>query len=124
MADSHNSHAPRTLQRTWLAFLWSMKGLRETWRLESSFRLEVYLFIVLIPLGIYLGRSNLERFLLIAVLMAVLVIEVLNSAIEAVVDRWGSEHHELAGRAKDTGSAAVFLTQISAALGWLLLLWP
>jgi diacylglycerol kinase (ATP) len=124
MADSHNSHAPRSLHRTWQAFLWSMQGLRQTWRLESSFRLEVYLFCVLIPLGLYLGHNNLERFLLVAVLMAVLVIEVLNSAIEAVVDRWGPEHHELAGRAKDMGSAAVFLTQCSAGLAWLLLLWP
>jgi diacylglycerol kinase (ATP) len=124
MADSHNSHAPRSLQRTWLAFLWSMQGLRQTWRLESSFRLEVYLFCVLIPLGLYLGQSNLERFLLVAMLMAVLVVEVLNSAIEAVVDRWGPEHHELAGRAKDMGSAAVFLTQTTAGLAWLMLLWP
>jgi diacylglycerol kinase (ATP) len=123
MADSNNSHAPRTPFQVWKAFTWSMKGLRATWRVESSFRLEVYLFAVLIPLGFYLGNTGVEKFLLVSVLLLILIVEILNSAIEAVVDRWGSEYHDLAGRAKDMGSAAVFLSDVNAALCWLLVLW-
>jgi len=123
MADSNNSHVPRTPFQVWKAFTWSMKGLRATWQVESSFRLEVYLCLVLIPLGLYLGNTGVEKFLLVSVLLLVLIVEVLNSAIEAVVDRWGTEHHDLAGRAKDMGSAAVFLSDVNAALCWLLVLW-
>ena len=123
MADSNNSHVPRTPFQVWKAFTWSMKGLRATWQVESSFRLEVYLCLVLIPLGLYLGNTGVEKFLLVSVLLWVLIVEVLNSAIEAVVDRWGTEHHDLAGRAKDMGSAAVFLSDVNAALCWLLVLW-
>ena len=124
MADSLNSHVPRTPFRAWQAFLWSMKGLKATWQVESSFRLEVYMCIVLMPLGFYLGQIQVEQFLLISVLLLVLIVEVLNSAIEAVVDRWGSEMHELAGRAKDMGSAAVFLADINVIICWGLILWP
>lgn len=124
MADSQDSNTPRTPFRVWQAFTWSLKGLKATWQVESSFRLEVYLFVVLIPLGFYLGQNPVEKFLLISVLLLVLIVEVLNSAIEAVVDRWGSEHHELAGRAKDMGSAAVFLADINVIICWGLILWP
>jgi diacylglycerol kinase (ATP) len=124
MADSSNSHLPRTPFRAWQAFMWSLKGLKTTWQVESSFRLEVYLCVVLIPLGLYLGQNPVEKFLLVSVLLLVLIVEVLNSAIEAVVDRWGIEHHELAGRAKDMGSAAVFLADINVIVCWGLILWP
>mgnify|MGYP003397772582 FL=1 len=124
MADSSNSHVPRTPFRAWQAFLWSLKGLKAAWQVESSFRLEVYLCAVLMPLGLYLGQTPIERFLLLSVLFLVLIVEVLNSAIEAVVDRWGAEHHELAGRAKDMGSAAVFLSDVNVLLCWTLILWP
>ncbi len=124
MADSTGTHAPRSPFRAWQAFLWSMKGLRTTWDLESSFRLEVYLFLVLAPLALWLGESGLERAVLVGSLMVVLVVEVLNSAVEAVVDRWGSEHHDLAGRAKDMGSAAVFLSDMNVLLCWGLILGP
>lgn len=124
MADSENSHAPRTPFRIWQAFVWSLKGLRATWRVESSFRLEVYLCLALVPLGLYLGPSPVEKFLLVSVLLLILLVEVLNSALEAVVDRWGPGHHELAGRAKDMGSAAVFLADLNAVVCWLLILWP
>ena len=124
MADSSNSHVPRTPFRAWQAFLWSLKGLKAAWQVESSFRLEVYLCVVLMPLGLYLGQTPIERFLLLSVLLLVLIVEVLNSAIEAVVDRWGAEHHELAGRAKDMGSAAVFLSDVNVLLCWTLILWP
>ena len=124
MADSTGSHAPRSPFRAWQAFVWSMKGLRATWDVESSFRLEVYLFVVLAPLGYWLGESGVERAILIGPLVLVLVVEVLNSAIEAVVDRWGIELHELAGRAKDMGSAAVFLSDMNVLICWGLILLP
>lgn len=124
MADSTGSHAPRSPFRAWQAFLWSMKGLRATWDVESSFRLEVYLFLVLAPLGLWLGESGIERAILIGSLVLVLVVELLNSAVEAVVDRWGAEHNELAGRAKDMGSAAVFLADMNVLICWGLILLP
>ena len=124
MADSSGSHAPRSPFRAWQAFLWSMKGLRATWAVESSFRLEVYLFVVLAPLAVWLGETGIERAILISSMMLVLVVEVLNSALEAVVDRWGPEHNELAGRAKDMGSAAVFLSDINVLVCWGFLLIP
>ena len=101
-----------------------MQGLRATWAVESSFRLEVYLFVVLAPLACWLGQSGVERAILIASMFGVLVIEVLNSAVEAVVDRWGPELHELAGRAKDMGSAAVFLADMNVLVCWGLILLP
>lgn len=124
MADSSGSHAPRSPFRAWQAFLWSMQGLRATWAVESSFRLEVYLFIVLAPLAMWLGSNGVERALLVSPMVLVLVVEVLNSALEAVVDRWGPEHHELAGRAKDMGSAAVFLSDLNVLACWGLVLLP
>ena len=124
MADSSGSHAPRSPFRAWQAFLWSMQGLRATWAVESSSRLEVYLFVVLAPLAAWLGQTGVERALLVGSLLLVLTVEVLNSALEAVVDRWGPEHHELAGRAKDMGSAAVFLADINVLVCWGFLLLP
>jgi diacylglycerol kinase (ATP) len=124
MADSTGSHAPRSPFRAWRAFLWSMQGLKATWAVESSFRLEVYLFVVLAPLAMWLTRLGVERAILVGSMMIVLIIEVLNSAVEAVVDRWGPEHHELAGRAKDMGSAAVFLADLNVLLCWGFVLSP
>jgi len=124
MADSHGSHAPRSPFRVWHAFIWSMKGLRATWDVESSFRLEVYLFVVLAPLALWLGRDGIERSILVGSMLMVLVVEVLNSAVEAIVDRWGQEFNELAGRAKDMGSAAVFLADMNVLLCWGLILGP
>ena len=124
MADSSGSHAPRSPFRAWQAFLWSMQGLRATWAVESSFRLEVYLFAVLAPLAVWLGQNGVERAILISSMLLVLVVEVLNSALEAVVDRWGPEHNELAGRAKDMGSAAVFLSDLNVLACWGFLLLP
>lgn len=124
MADSSGSHAPRSPFRAWRAFLWSLQGLRATWAVESSFRLEVYLFVVLAPVATWLGQDGVERALLVGSLLLVLIVEVLNSALEAVVDRWGPEHHELAGRAKDMGSAAVFLADINVLVCWGFLLLP
>ena len=124
MADSTGSHAPRSPFKAWRAFVWSMQGLRATWAVESSFRLEVYLFVVLAPLALWLTPVGVERAILIGSMMLVLIIEVLNSAVEAVVDRWGAEHNELAGRAKDMGSAAVFLADLNVLLCWGFVLSP
>lgn len=124
MADSTDSHAPRSPFRVWRAMAWSLQGLAATWRLESSFRLEVYLFALLAPLGLWLGETGVERAILVGSLMLVLIIEVVNSAVEAVVDRFGSEWHELAKRAKDMGSGAVFLCDLNVLLCWGLILLP
>ncbi len=124
MADSTNSHAPRSPFRVWRALAWSIQGLASAWRLESSFRLEVYLFVLLAPLGLWLGESGVERAILVGSLLLVLIVELVNSAVEAVVDRFGSEWHELAKRAKDMGSAAVFLCDINVLLCWGLILLP
>jgi diacylglycerol kinase (ATP) len=91
---------------------------------ESSFRLEVYLFVILAPLGWWLGGDAIERVLLIGSMLLVLSVELLNSAIEAVIERFGDEHHEIAGRAKDMGSAAVFVAMMHVLLVWGLILGP
>ncbi|TXK60566.1 diacylglycerol kinase [Alkalisalibacterium limincola] len=124
MADSYGSIVPRGPRGMWRALLWSLKGLREAWRCESSFRLEVYAFVVLAPLGLWLGATPVERVLLVGSLLLVLGAELLNSAIEAVIERFGAEIHVLAGRAKDMGSAAVFVLMLNVLLVWGLLLVP
>jgi diacylglycerol kinase (ATP) len=101
---------------------YSLKGLRAAWQHEEAFRQEVIFFIILAPLALWLGDNALERALLIGSLLLVLIVEILNSALEAVVDRHGDEIHTLSGRAKDMGSAAVFLALCQVALVWGLLL--
>lgn len=123
MADEFG-HLPRGPVRIFKAAIWSMQGLRAAWLHESSFRLEVYLFIVLAPVGWWLGQTGVERALLIGSMLLVLSIELLNSAVEAVIERYGPEHHELAGRAKDMGSAAVFVLMMNVLLCWGLVLGP
>ncbi len=98
---------------------YSMQGLAHAWRNEAAFRQEVGLTIVLTPIGWWLGRSATERTLLIGSCMFVLIVELLNSAIEAAIDRLGDERHELSGRAKDLGSAAVMLSLILVGAIWL-----
>jgi diacylglycerol kinase (ATP) len=117
-------HLPRGPRRILLATKWSLQGLRFAWLYESSFRLEVYLLAVLGPLGLWLGQTGIERVLLVGSGLLVLSIELLNSAIEAVIERYGAEHHELAGRAKDMGSAAVFVLMINVVMTWALILGP
>jgi diacylglycerol kinase (ATP) len=117
MADA-TGHLPRGPSRILSATKWSMQGLRAAWLHESSFRLEVYLFVVLAPIGWWLGDTGVERALLIGSMLLVLSIELLNSAVEAVIERYGPEHHELAGRAKDMGSAAVFVLMLNVLLVW------
>jgi diacylglycerol kinase (ATP) len=101
---------------------YSWAGLRAAFVHEAAFRQEAALTLVLVPLGIWLGESGLEKAVLVASWLLVLLVELLNSAIEAVVDRIGDEMHPLAGRAKDIGSAAVLLALLNAAIVWGLVL--
>ncbi|MBC7991074.1 MAG: diacylglycerol kinase [Luteimonas sp.] len=123
MADEFG-HLPRRPSRIFKATIWSLQGLRAAWLHESSFRLEVYLFVILAPLGWWLGGNAIERVLLIGSMLLVLSVELLNSAIEAVIERFGDEHHEIAGRAKDMGSAAVFVVMMHVLLVWGLIVGP
>ncbi len=123
MADE-TGHLPRRPGRILKATVWSLQGLRAAWLHESSFRLEVYLFVVLAPLALWLGADGVERALLVGSMVLVLSAELLNSAVEAVIERYGAEQHELAGRAKDMGSAAVFVLMMNVLLVWGLVLGP
>ncbi|QLB21462.1 diacylglycerol kinase [Vespertiliibacter pulmonis] len=109
-------------QRVIRAAGYSMKGLKSAYINEAAFRQEVWLSFFLIPLGFYLGNSAVEKILLVGSVLLVLALELLNSAVESVVDRIGSEFHELSGRAKDIGSAAVFISMLIFALTWGLIL--
>ncbi|MEN1927282.1 diacylglycerol kinase [Luteimonas sp. MJ293] len=123
MADEIG-HLPRGPARIIKATIWSMQGLRAAWLHESSFRLEVCLLVVLAPLALWLGDSGVERALLLGSCLLVPMVELLNSAMEAVIERFGNEPHELAGRAKDMGSAAVCVAMINAGAVWALVLIP
>ena len=100
------------------AFGYSMKGLRAAFKHESAFRQETVLLIILLPIAFLLGQNIVDYSILIGSLMLVLIVELLNSAVEAVVDRVGDEHHKLAGRAKDIGSAAVFVALVNVGVIW------
>lgn len=115
-------HFPRGPARLLAATRWTMQGLRAAWLHESSFRLEVYLSAILLPAAVWLGRNGIERALLVGSVLIVLAMELLNSAIEAVIERYGAEQHELAGRAKDMGSAAVFVTMLVTVATWALVI--
>ncbi len=104
------------------AFGFSMQGLGASWKHESAFRQETMLAIILLPLAFWLARTTAELMILLMTLFIVVITEVLNSAVEAVVDRVSEDHHKLAGRAKDMGSAAVFLSLTMAAIVWGVLL--
>ena len=112
------------LVRLWNALGYSRDGIGAAWKNEAAFREEVLLAVVAIPLALYLGRSGGDRALLVGSIILVLIVEILNSAVEAVVDKASPEKHELAKRAKDMGSAAVFLSLMNAAAVWACVLWP
>ncbi|BDY04511.1 diacylglycerol kinase [Ferrimonas sp. YFM] len=97
---------------------YSWLGLKAAWRCEAAFRQELVGFLVLAPLALWLPVSGLETLLLIGSVVALIIVELLNSAVEAVVDRIGDEFHPLSGQAKDMGSAAVLLTLLMAAATW------
>ncbi|MEC4750624.1 diacylglycerol kinase [Methylomicrobium sp. Wu6] len=100
------------------ACYFSAAGFKAVWTHEEAFRQEVLLFVVTTPVAIWLGRTPIEKLLLIGSVVLVLLVELLNSAIEAIVDRVGLERHELSGRAKDIGSSAVMLSLVWAAVTW------
>ncbi len=101
---------------------YSLQGLKAAYKHEAAFREEFWLILLLIPVAIYLADNGVKLALMLGSLLLVLIVEILNSAIEAVVDRVGSEHHELSGRAKDMGSAAVFIALFNVAIVWLCVL--
>ena len=106
------------------AFGYSLQGLGAAWRHEAAFRQETTLAVVLIPLGLWLGNDAMERLLLAGMLVLVLIVELLNSAIEALADAISTDHHPLLGRAKDIGSAAVLLTLLLTGATWATVLVP
>ena len=107
------------LSRLLYATRWSLRGLRAGWAHEAAFRQEVVLLAVLLPASVLLARDAVQWLLLILPLLALLTVELINSAIEAIVDRIGNEFNELSGRAKDLGSAAVFVCLLASAVSWL-----
>ncbi len=110
------------LRRLVNAFGYSLAGFKAAFKYEDAFRQEVFFAVLLIPLAFYLASDPLHRALMIGSILLVLMVELLNSAVEAVVDRVSVERHELAKRAKDIGSAAVFIALTNAVVIWSLLL--
>lgn len=108
----------RGVMRFIQASKFSWQGLKAAYQFEEAFRQEVWLTLILIPVAILLASNGIELSLLIGSLMLVLIVELLNSGLEAVVDRIGLEQHELSGRAKDIGAAAVMLALLNAAIIW------
>ena len=110
------------LKRLVNAFGYSIEGFKSAFNNEDAFRQELILAIILIPTGILIGENGFQKALLVSSILAVLIVELLNSGIEATVDRISLEKNNLAKRAKDIGSAAVFLTIVNAMLTWLIIL--
>lgn len=104
------------------AFGWSLSGFASALKHETAFRQELFLFLFFTPLGLWLGDNGFERALLLGSLMLVLIVELLNTAVESVVDRISQEMHPLSGRAKDVGSAAVFISLLNVGIIWILIL--
>jgi diacylglycerol kinase (ATP) len=104
------------------ALRWTGRGFRSTFEHEEAFRQEIYLCLIMVPLGLWLGDTGVERAMLAGPLLVVLIVELINSAVESVVDRIGTDRHELSGRAKDQGSAAVFVALMLVALCWVSIL--
>ena len=119
MAKQGNTGFRRVVNATFYSFA----GLRTAWRTEAAFRQECVGVVVLIPVAAWLGQNAVQRALLLSSCVLVLIVELVNTAIEFVVDRVGTDHHELSGRAKDLGSAAVFTSIALAMLVWGLVAW-
>lgn len=114
MSKPANTGIGRIIRATGFSF----QGLAAAWKHEAAFRQEVVLLVVLIPAALWLGETVLMQALLIGVCLLVFIVELFNSAIEAAIDRHGNEHHELSGRAKDMGSAAVMVSLVIVLLTW------
>jgi diacylglycerol kinase (ATP) len=106
------------VRRLFLAFVNSWKGFKGAFKFEAAFRQEVALAVILLPLGVWLGKTGVERALLLGSVVLVLIVELLNTGIETVVDRIGYERHELSGLPKDVGSTAVLLAFALLAIVW------
>ena len=119
MAKPGNTGFRRVVNATF----YSVAGLRSAWRSEAAFRQECVGVALLIPVALWLGQNAVERALLLSSCVLVVIVELLNTAVEFVVDRVGTDHHELSGRAKDAGSAAVFMSIALALLVWGLVAW-
>lgn len=111
------------VKRIVLAFGYSLAGLRAAFKNEAAFRQELLLAAILLPLLFLFDIEITQRLIMIATLILVLIVELINSAIEAIVDRIGTEHHELSGRAKDIGSAAVLVSLSLMTYVWATVLW-
>ena len=116
-------HQNTGIRRVINATFFSIKGLRSAWRNEAAFRQECVLAAILTPTAIWLGQNAVERSLLIGTVWLVLIVELLNTAVESTVDRVGTDHHKLSGQAKDQGSAGVFVSLLLTLLVWLLIAW-
>ena len=111
------------LRRIANAAKYSAQGFGHAWRYESAFRQEITVTLLLVPVALWLGRTPIERMMLIACCFFVVVVELLNSAVETAIDRVGDEQHELSGRAKDLGSAAVFVSVVIPVAVWGTVAW-
>ncbi|KFZ38680.1 diacylglycerol kinase [Shewanella mangrovi] len=116
-----NNHG---LKRVFRATGFSMKGLKSAWQHEAAFRQETILALCMVPIALLVPVTTVERLLMILTVFIVLIVELLNSAVEAVVDRVGDEIHPLSGRAKDIASAAVFISLFLCGITWVTVLWP
>jgi diacylglycerol kinase (ATP) len=124
MSSAQEFKGKKGLVRLWNATGYSRDGILAAWRHEAAFREEILLAAITIPLAFYLGKTGVERALLVGSIILILIVEILNSAVEAVVDKASPEKHDLAKRAKDMGSAAVLFSLVNAAVIWACILWP
>ena len=126
MEDSNKIESPHKgktgLRRVWNAMFYSIEGLKAAYKHEDAFRQEVLLAVLLIPVALFLPAPALGKALMVTSVLLVLIVELLNSAVEATVDRVSLEHHRLAKRAKDIGSAAVMMSLANVVVVWLLVL--
>ena len=122
MSDFREYKGKQGLERLINALGYSRDGLRVAWQNEAAFREELLLAAVAIPLALYLGQTGVDRALLVGSILLILIVEILNSGLEAIVDKASPEKHDLAKRAKDMGSAAVLLALLNAAAIWLCVL--
>ena len=116
------AQGPQGLERIINATKYSLKGLTKSFRNEAAFRQELILIMILLPIGLWLGETGIEKAVLTVVLIIVLIVELLNTAIEAAIDRFGGDHHKLSGYAKDAASAAVFVSLVNVLFIWSLIL--
>lgn len=123
-ARDESPHKGKTgVRRIWNALFYSMAGLKAAFLHEDAFRQEAILAALLVPAALFLPASGVGKAVMIAAVLLVIVVELLNSAVEAAVDRISLENHRLAKRAKDIGSAAVFVSLVNVPLVWILVLW-